>query len=93
MEPCKNCDRRDCPTLPSATPRWQGHKADANCRAHTVNWRERARAAESTLAQLAASGTGYSQQTVDAIVKERDALRARVIELKTSRYDGGDEHM
>ena len=45
------------------------------------------------LAQLAESGTGYSQQTVDAIVKERDALRARVTELENSRYDDGDEHM
>ena len=45
------------------------------------------------LASLAESGTGYSQQTVDAIVKERDALRARVTGLENSRYDGGDEHM
>jgi hypothetical protein len=30
------------------------------------------------LSELAESGTGYSQQTVDAIVKERDALRAQL---------------
>ena len=36
---------------------------------------------------LAESGTGYSQQTVDAISKERDTLRARVAELERDKRD------
>jgi len=32
--------------------------------------------------RLREAGVGYSQQTVDAITKERDALRARVAELE-----------
>lgn len=41
-------------------------------------YRDKWQAAEKQLATLAESGTGYSQQTVDAIVRERDALRAKV---------------
>lgn len=34
------------------------------------------------LAALAESGTGYSQQTVDAITQERDSLRAEIFAAK-----------
>ena len=49
-----------------------------DCHAHTVDWRTRCLAAEAQLARVAESGTGYSQQTMDAIVNERDALRYAV---------------
>ena len=39
---------------------------------------EKLKAAEAKLSALDESGTGYSQQTVDAIVKERDDLRAQL---------------
>ena len=39
-------------------------------------YREKWQVAEAKLSALTESGTGYSQQTVDAIVKERDDLRA-----------------
>ena len=87
-EPCENCDRVDCPTFDSPRPGtgdWMG--ASADCRAHTVNWRDRALAAEKQLATLAESGTGYSQQTVDAIVKERDALRGIVARVRRELGD------
>lgn len=93
-EPCENCDRMDCPTFDSPRPGtgdWMG--ASADCRSHTVNWRDRAIAAEKQLATLAESGTGYSQQTVDAIVRERDALRgivARVSAWAVAYGNGAD---
>ena len=61
--------------------------AGAWCRSHSVNWRDRALAAEKQLAALAESGTGYSQQTVDAIVKERDALRGIVARVRRELGD------
>lgn len=39
------------------------------------------REAEARLALLAESGTGYSQETVDAITKERETLRGEVARL------------
>lgn len=46
-------------------------------------------ALKARLAALADAGTGYSQQTVDAITRERDALLAEVAKLtdKALRYD------
>ena len=78
-EPCKNCGRPDCPTLtmPELTSdaAWMvRYRARNDCVDHTVNWRDRALAAEKQLATL--------QQTVDAIVRERDALRGKVERLK-----------
>lgn len=40
-----------------------------------------AREAADEIDRLRAAGVGYSQQTVDAITRERDALRGRLREL------------
>lgn len=43
------------------------------------------------LAAFAEAGTGYSQQTVDAITKERDALRAELAEARELLQLAGGE--
>ena len=76
-------------------PDWQARalaaEKQAEIDADRANvYRDKWQAAEKQLATLAESGTGYSQQTVDAIVKERDALRATVARVLAAAIEWQD---
>lgn len=79
---CKNCGRERAPEeLWGSVTFPVEHRTDycwqvaGECPHPEAPWRDRALAAEAKLASLAESGTGYSQQTMDAFVLERQKLR------------------
>lgn len=74
---CAYCGARFELDAPDMSERITAHIM--TCDQHPMRAVERERdAAQARLAQLAEAGTGYSQQTMDALVRERAQLRAQL---------------